>query len=215
MKTLAGSPYWCAPEWAMTGQLRSKYCQIDYCRQLQQQGGYMGRRYCGTGGNYVYFLVWQQTDGRRKASVLGDGTSSSNKLVLKHLLNTIQVIFHIPKQPSPRLKNEKKWSQEFHDFLARCLQKNPDERASAYDLLSVRNAVCMFTTVAPIRSEGIIAGNIAALHCGTCQSGVLDAHRNVFQYWYQGNRKRCLKKKPSRKKEVHQFEGAILNNPLT
>jgi len=37
--------------------------------------------------------------------------------------------------PPPALKDPKKWSKEFNDFLAVCLRKNPDERPEAEELL--------------------------------------------------------------------------------
>lgn len=44
----------------------------------------------------------------------------------------------IPNRPSPRLKNDGRWSDLFADFIAHCLQKDPDKRASARELLQVR-----------------------------------------------------------------------------
>ncbi len=43
----------------------------------------------------------------------------------------------IPKQPPPRLKDPKKWSPEFLDFIEKCLQKEPGARATAKELLMV------------------------------------------------------------------------------
>jgi len=50
-------------------------------------------------------------------------------------MEPLQVIFHIPKQPPPKLKEPKKWSSDFIDFLEKCLKKDPDQRASAVQLL--------------------------------------------------------------------------------
>jgi serine/threonine protein kinase len=47
------------------------------------------------------------------------------------------VIFHVPKQPPPKLQNPRKWSEYFVDFLDKCLRKDPKERFSAKDLLQV------------------------------------------------------------------------------
>jgi len=38
-------------------------------------------------------------------------------------------------QPPPTLTDKEKWSPEFHDFIAKCLVKNPQNRASASELL--------------------------------------------------------------------------------
>lgn len=43
----------------------------------------------------------------------------------------------IPTKPPPVLKCEGDWSQDFVNFIAQCLVKNPDERKSARDLLEV------------------------------------------------------------------------------
>ncbi len=45
------------------------------------------------------------------------------------------MIFHVPKQPAPRLKDPQKYSAEFNDFVDKCLRKDPRERFSAKDLL--------------------------------------------------------------------------------
>jgi len=46
-----------------------------------------------------------------------------------------KVIFQIPQQPPPKLTDGSKWSEDFADFLDKCLRKNPDERTSAKELL--------------------------------------------------------------------------------
>ena len=41
----------------------------------------------------------------------------------------------IPTKPPPTLKNSENFSNEFADFISRCLVKNPEERPSATTLL--------------------------------------------------------------------------------
>ena len=41
----------------------------------------------------------------------------------------------IPTKPPPTLKEPNKFSNEFSDFISRCLVKNPEERPSATALL--------------------------------------------------------------------------------
>jgi len=48
---------------------------------------------------------------------------------------SLRVIFLIPARPPPSLIEGAKWSQEFNDFLAVCLQKDPNKRPSASLLL--------------------------------------------------------------------------------
>jgi serine/threonine protein kinase len=51
-------------------------------------------------------------------------------------INPMRVIFLIPSRPSPKLQDQARWSPEFHDFLARALNKNPAKRPTAQELLS-------------------------------------------------------------------------------
>ncbi|WOO82852.1 Serine/threonine-protein kinase svkA [Vanrija pseudolonga] len=46
----------------------------------------------------------------------------------------MRVLFLIPKEKAPRLKGDQ-WSQDFKDFIAACLQKAPESRPTAHDLL--------------------------------------------------------------------------------
>ena len=43
----------------------------------------------------------------------------------------------IPNRPSPRLRTAGKWSQVYADFVACCLEKDPEKRPSAQELLQV------------------------------------------------------------------------------
>lgn len=50
----------------------------------------------------------------------------------------MRVLFKIPKENPPALKDRRKWSTQFHDFLARGLQKNQHLRPDARTLLEVK-----------------------------------------------------------------------------
>jgi serine/threonine-protein kinase 24/25/MST4 len=49
----------------------------------------------------------------------------------------MKVLFTIPKNPAPRLGGDQ-WSKDFKDFIAQCLIKDPDRRATAKELLRHR-----------------------------------------------------------------------------
>ena len=48
----------------------------------------------------------------------------------------MRAIFMIPTKPPPSFREPDRWSSEFIDFVSLCLVKNPEERATATDLLS-------------------------------------------------------------------------------
>ncbi|XP_060516090.1 serine/threonine-protein kinase hippo-like [Cylas formicarius] len=51
-------------------------------------------------------------------------------------IHPMRAIFMIPTKPPPSFRELDKWSPEFIDFVSVCLVKNPEERATASDLLS-------------------------------------------------------------------------------
>ena len=50
-------------------------------------------------------------------------------------MHPMRAMFHIPAKPAPTFREPELWSAEFTDFVARCLVKDPDERATAEELL--------------------------------------------------------------------------------
>ncbi|XP_078509130.1 serine/threonine-protein kinase 10 [Lissotriton helveticus] len=52
-----------------------------------------------------------------------------------HELNPMRVLLKIAKSEPPTLSNPSKWSHEFNDFLRKALDKNPETRPSAAQLL--------------------------------------------------------------------------------
>ncbi|EDQ85771.1 uncharacterized protein MONBRDRAFT_11609 [Monosiga brevicollis MX1] len=79
-------------------------------------------------------------------------------------VHPMRAIFMIPTHDAPRLRRPSNWSDQFNDFLAHCLQKNPDLRASAQDLLEhpfLANAKPSQQTMAAAIAE---AAEIVQLH---------------------------------------------------
>jgi serine/threonine protein kinase len=52
-----------------------------------------------------------------------------------HGIHPMRAIFMIPNKPPPSFSDKGKWSEEFLDFVAQCLQKNAAERPTSKDLL--------------------------------------------------------------------------------
>jgi serine/threonine kinase 3 len=50
-------------------------------------------------------------------------------------IHPMRAIFQIPKRDPPKFQDTAKWSPDMHDFLAKCLVKDPTQRASSTDLL--------------------------------------------------------------------------------
>lgn len=50
-------------------------------------------------------------------------------------IHPMRAIFMIPQKPPPSFRDPNRWSTEFIDFVSLCLVKNPEERATASDLL--------------------------------------------------------------------------------
>ncbi|XP_037126572.1 serine/threonine-protein kinase 10 [Syngnathus acus] len=67
-----------------------------------------------------------------------------------HDLNPMRVLLKIAKSEPPSLDQPSKWSQEFRDFLRRALDKNPEARPTAVQLLG-HPFVNSVTTNRPLR----------------------------------------------------------------
>ena len=50
-------------------------------------------------------------------------------------IHPMRAIFMIPTKPPPSFREPDRWSQEFIDFVQRCLVKNPEQRATSTELL--------------------------------------------------------------------------------
>lgn len=50
-------------------------------------------------------------------------------------IHPMRAIFMIPSNPPPTLRKPELWSKDFKDFINQCLVKNPEQRASATELL--------------------------------------------------------------------------------
>lgn len=52
-------------------------------------------------------------------------------------ISPMRVVIKIQKSDPPKLDRPKNWSLYFNNFIAKCLIKNPNERCTAAELLSV------------------------------------------------------------------------------
>ncbi|XP_061104559.1 serine/threonine-protein kinase 10 isoform X2 [Conger conger] len=67
-----------------------------------------------------------------------------------HELNPMRVLLKIAKSEPPTLEQPGKWSRGFKDFLKTCLDKNPESRPNAAQLLE-HPFVCSLSTNRPLR----------------------------------------------------------------
>lgn len=58
-----------------------------------------------------------------------------------HNMNPMRVVIKVQKSEPPTLEYPQKWSQNFNDFLNKCLLKNPDDRWNARQLLNVLDLI--------------------------------------------------------------------------
>lgn len=52
-------------------------------------------------------------------------------------MHPMKALFQIPANPPPTLSEPNKYSEEFRDFLSKCLVKDPKKRWTAVQLLEV------------------------------------------------------------------------------
>ena len=50
--------------------------------------------------------------------------------------NPMKALFYIASKPAPLLKNKRRWSPEFQDFVTKCLVKIPQNRSLTTELVS-------------------------------------------------------------------------------
>lgn len=66
-----------------------------------------------------------------------------------HELNPMRVLLKIAKSDPPTLSCPSKWSLEFRDFLKKALDKNPETRPSAAQLLEVGTSISLWAGSVP------------------------------------------------------------------
>ena len=59
-------------------------------------------------------------------------------------MHPMRALFLIPRNPAPHLKQTKKWSPRFVNFVDQCLTKDPTKRPTSDELLKVRVPVVLF-----------------------------------------------------------------------
>lgn len=56
-------------------------------------------------------------------------------------MHPMRALFLIPRNPAPRLKQTKKWSSRFVNFIDQCLTKDTTKRPTSDELLKVRRQI--------------------------------------------------------------------------
>lgn len=56
-----------------------------------------------------------------------------------NLISPNRVLIKILKSEPPNLRSSNRWSQEFKDFVQKCLEKDPNKRPTAKELLNVNS----------------------------------------------------------------------------
>lgn len=51
-------------------------------------------------------------------------------------IHPMRAIFMIPSRPPPKLSKDTEWSDNFQDFVTKCLTKNPQARPTAEELVN-------------------------------------------------------------------------------
>ncbi|XP_033629004.1 myosin-IIIb-like isoform X1 [Asterias rubens] len=68
-------------------------------------------------------------------------------------LHPMRALMKIPRNKPPTLQHPSEWSQEYNDFVARCLVKDSEQRADTVELLAHRFLVKVPTDVSIVRSQ--------------------------------------------------------------
>ncbi|KAI4875238.1 hypothetical protein NFI96_010716 [Prochilodus magdalenae] len=107
-----------------------------------------------------------------------------------HSLNPMRVLLKITKSPPPTLSNPRRWSSHFQDFLRRALQKNPESRWGAQQLLAHpfayagRDGRALKELIAEAKAEVtevIEAESLSDLRCSVDEATVTDAEQPAQQ----------------------------------
>lgn len=116
-----------------------------------------------------------------------------------HKLHPFRAIFMIPSRPAPTLKerntgkgsqqHETPWSEDFKDFIACCLVKDPDQRHSVHQLLehrwianTARNIAKANGALGSREIKSLVARNMGCLRRLRAQQAekCFDSHRFAF-----------------------------------
>lgn len=78
-------------------------------------------------------------------------------------IHPMRAIFMIPTKPPPSFREPDQWSPEFIDFVSQCLVKNPEERATATQLL--HHEFIGETVLSAVQCSSLITAEC----CDSCQ----------------------------------------------
>ena len=71
----------------------------------------------------------------------------------------------IPTKPPPTFREPEKWSDEFRDFVSKCLVKSPEERVTATQLVQVRSCGNVFSGLCVIYTSSVDVAAILPYIC--------------------------------------------------
>nr|XP_023013766.1 serine/threonine-protein kinase hippo-like [Leptinotarsa decemlineata] len=98
-------------------------------------------------------------------------------------IHPMRAIFMIPTKPPPSFREPDRWSNEFTDFVSICLVKNPEERATATDLLShpfLGNSKTPSILISMIQEAHDIRENQTYKNVN-CVANIQELHKNITE----------------------------------
>ena len=93
-------------------------------------------------------------------------------------MHPMRALFLIPRNPPPRLKNPRKWTQRFITFIDQCLTKDTSHRPTSDNLLRV--SLCIHRILL-----GALFGRICLKLYGVASSTNINIVSDPYQYFLE------------------------------